>query len=86
MNLGFIKFGTTDFLQGAAILLTLFFLLLALVAIIAGMWNVEWAEYVLAWIATPLALALGVAIGSSSRSNSEGDSSTSVGLAGCSCG
>ena len=74
MNLGFIKFGTTDFLQGAAILLTLFFLLLALVAIIVGLWNVEWAKSVLAWIAAPLALALGVAVGRSSRSNSEGES------------
>ena len=69
INLGFAKFGTTDGLQGAAILLVILLLPLAFTAIVVGFWNSDWAIEVLKWIGAPLMLAVGVAVGRAGSSN-----------------
>lgn len=64
VNLGLIKFGTTDKIQGAAIFLTIVFLLMAILIILFSLkagW--DWAKDVLGWLTTPLMLTVGVAIG-----------------------
>lgn len=67
INLGFVKFGISDRLQGAAIFLTLLLLMLAFAAVTAGIWHPEWAKEVLGWLTTPLMLAIGVAVGRSGK-------------------
>ena len=68
INFGFIKLGTTDPLQGAAIFLSITFLLVAIVVIFLGAVMAlngigDWMETALAWIGAPLSVVIGVAIG-----------------------
>ena len=65
INLWLMKYGTADPLQGAAILLSLILLALALVSLIVGFFNADWAKDALAWLVSPLMLSIGVAVGRS---------------------
>lgn len=64
INLGFIKYGTTDKLQGAALFLSIILLFFVCVALILGFWmDSAWAKEAIAWLGTPLLLVIGVAVG-----------------------
>lgn len=68
VNLWFVKFGTTDKLQGAAIFLTVLFLVMAIVVIFVGLFGDKlWAKEALSWLTTPLMLVVGVAVGRGSK-------------------
>lgn len=64
INMGIVKYGTTDRLQGAALFLALVLLALVILCIIAGFFgNADWAKEVIMWLGTPLSLVVGVAVG-----------------------
>jgi len=65
INLGFVKYGTNDKIQGAAMLLSLLFFMLISIAILIGFWGnkTEWAQNVLQIFGPTLTLVVGVAIG-----------------------
>lgn len=71
INLGLIKFGTREPIQGAS-----FFLALALLMMLFGtvmlefFWGLEKTKELLNWITTPWMLTIGVAIGRSGNSSS----------------
>lgn len=66
INLGFMKLGSDDKLQGAALFLSvLLFLLLCIVVGFGFFANAEWAKHALTVIVTPLMLVVGVAVGRS---------------------
>ncbi len=73
INLWFVKFGTNDKLQGAAILLAIFILLLITVVIFYGMTHTttEWNEKVFSWLSSTFLIVAGVAIGRASSDKSE---------------
>jgi hypothetical protein len=65
INLGFLRYGTIDRLQGAAIFLALFLLLLIAVVIIVGLFKGDspWFDRVFAWLGGAFLFVAGVAIG-----------------------
>lgn len=76
INLYFIKFGSTDRLQGAALMLSMVLLFLIALSILGGfVSDSSWAKEAIAWLGTPLMLVVGVAVGralpSSKDSNSQ---------------
>ena len=64
INFLFMKFGTTDRLQGAAMFLSVILLFFIIIAIVLGFFfNADWAKEAIAWLGTPLLLVIGVAVG-----------------------
>lgn len=63
VNLYFMRFGTSDRLQGAAIFLSVIFLIMVAALMIVGFLNGAWAKDALTWITSPLMLVVGVAVG-----------------------
>ncbi len=65
INLGLIRFGTRDHIQGAAFFLGFFLLVFALLTFVVDLvlTDSEFTKEMLAWIDTPLMLTIGVAIG-----------------------
>ena len=68
LNLGVVKLGTTDPLQGAAILLSLLLLSVAVLVLLLGFilalcGKAGWMDTGLSWLGAPLSVVIGVAIG-----------------------
>lgn len=72
INLWFMKLGSDDKLQGAALFLSVLFIALLCAVIVFGFWgDPEWASRVLTVIVTPLMLVIGVAVGRSASTKDE---------------
>jgi len=68
LNFGFLKYGTNDKFQGAAILFALFIFILIIISIIMGFVFPSacgWSEKCLGWLQNTFILIIGVAIGKS---------------------
>ena len=71
INLGLIKFGTRDPIQGASFFLALALLVMLFCTVMLEFfWGWEKTKELLNWITTPLMLTIGVAIGRSGNSAS----------------
>lgn len=73
INFYFMKFGTTDRIQGAAVMFSLFLLLLIFLTIFlgAGSSNKEqmaWLDQAFRWLGSAFLFAIGIALGRSGRS------------------
>ena len=72
LNFGFMRYGTSDAIQGAALLLTFVLLILVVISVVAAFWlPSESIKDIREWLTPPIMLTLGVAIG---RSNNGGTS------------
>jgi len=73
VNLGIVRYGTSDKLQGAALLLAIVLLPLIFICILIGFfWDQTWAKEALNWLGTPFLLVIGVAVGRGSRNLGDG--------------
>jgi hypothetical protein len=68
INLPFLKYGTADRIQGAAIVILMTMLPILLLVVFLGMWPSfsPWAEKVFGWLGPVIVLVSGVAMGRSS--------------------
>ena len=74
INLYFIKYGTNDKFQGAAIFFSLLMIFLMLIMVIIGCFKCEsqaWAEKFIGWLQTMLVFTVGIGIGKSISSIKE---------------
>ena len=67
LNAGFIKIGSVDPLQGAALFLSVVLTFILLVVALVGLSNPQWAKDVLVCINSLLSMVVGVAIGRGSE-------------------
>jgi hypothetical protein len=72
-NLKFIRFGTSDKIQGAAVLLSILLLLVIAGVIVAGLYNPTspWIDKVFGWLSAAFLFVVGVAVGRSGNQNGE---------------
>lgn len=65
INLGFLKFGTTDRLQGAALVVLMLLFPILIVVIVLGMFpdSNAWADRIFSWVGPVIVLVSGVAVG-----------------------
>lgn len=72
-NLGFLKFGTSDKIQGAAVLLSILILIVICGVFAAGLSNSSnpWIEKAFGWLSSAFLFVVGVAVGRSGSPNSD---------------
>jgi hypothetical protein len=76
INLFFLRYGTTDRFQGAAIFLPFFLLSLLAIVIIVGLIKSDetpWFDRVFSWLGSAFLIVAGVAIGRASSERNQGD-------------
>lgn len=68
INLGFLRFGTTDKLQGAALVVLMLLFPILILVVILGMFPASnaWADRIFGWIGPVIVLVSGVAVGRAS--------------------
>lgn len=74
INLGIVKYGTNDKVQGAAILFCLLLFILITVTISVGVYHKEhyWINKIFSWLTSTFILVLGIAIGRAAVPNGLG--------------
>lgn len=72
-NLYFLKFGTSDRIQGAAVLLSILLLIVICGVIIGGISRPDnpWVEKAFGWLSSAFLFVVGVAVGRSGQDGSE---------------
>lgn len=71
VNLRFMKYGTSDRFQGAAIFLSVILLFLWMCIAVLGIWHHDWSNELMGKLSPILTLVVGVAVGSAAKSKKD---------------